>query len=142
MYAFESSFWLKLLLLIIVLSAAMFLFNTLIRKWLGVEKPKAFSHNHVNRIHEKVDWGIRIFFILLMLVGGFINATRLDGETYLFLETWFLLFAMVIVTETVRAVVEWKYAENPKAYLSTILQLAFAMILVILIFATDFFGMF
>ena len=142
MYAFESSFWLKLLLLIVVLSAAMFLFNTLIRKWLGVEKPKLFSHNHVNRTHEKIDWGIRIFFIALMLVGGFINATRLDGETYLFLETWFLLFAMVLATETIRAVMEREYAENPKAYLSTLLQLAFAMILVIVVFATDFFGVF
>lgn len=142
MYAFESSFWLKLLLLIVVVSLLLFLFNTLIRKWLGVEKPKAFSHNPVNSIHSKIDWIIRIFFIALILVGFFINTSRVTQEPYLFLESWFLLFVLIFVTEAVRAVMEWKYAANRKAYLATILQLAFSSLVVIVVIATDFFGIF
>lgn len=142
LYAFESSFWLKLLFLIAVLSLAIFLFNALMRKLLKVERPKAFSYNHVNDTHKKIDWSIRILFIFLMLVGGFINATRLDEETYLFLETWFLLFVLVFITETIRAVMERKYAKNPNAYLYTVSQMVFAMLLVIFVFSTDFFGIF
>lgn len=142
LYAFESSFWLKLLFLIAVMSLAMFLFNALMRKLLKVERPKAFSHNHVNDAHSKIDWSIRILFIFLMLIGGFINATKLDQEPYLFLETWFLLFVLVFITETVRAVMERKYAKNPNAYLYTISQMVFATLLVIVVFSTDFFGIF
>jgi hypothetical protein len=129
-------------LLIAVLSLAMFLFNALMRKLLKVERPKAFSHNHVNDTHKKIDWSIRILFIFLMLIGGFINATRLDEETYLFLETWFLLFVLVFITETIRAVMERKYAKNPNAYLYTVSQMVFATLLVIVVFSTDFFGIF
>ncbi|WP_416144095.1 DUF4181 domain-containing protein [Planococcus koreensis] len=142
LYAFESSFWLKLLFLIAVLSLAIFLFNALMRKLLNVERPKAFSHNHVNDAHKKIDWSIRILFIFLMLIGGFINASRFEEEPYLFLQPYFLLFVLIFITETIRAVMERKYAKNPNAYLYTVSQLVFAMLLVIVVFSTDFFGIF
>ena len=142
LYAFESAFWLKLLFLIAVLSLSIFLFNALMRKLLNVERPKAFSHNHVNDAHSKIDWSIRILFIFLMLIGFFINASRVEEEPYLFLQPYFLLFVMIFITETVRAVMERKYAKNPNAYLYTVSQMIFATLLVIVVFSTDFFGIF
>lgn len=140
MYGIESSFWLKLILLLAAYSMLLFLFNTAIRKWLGVEKPKAFSHNHVNAKHSKIDWSIRGVFIVLILIGGFINATRLPQDAYWFLQPWSLLFVLIAVTETVRAFMEKKYAKNPKAYLFTVFQLGFMLVLIVSLFATDFFG--
>lgn len=140
MYIIESSFWLKLLLLLAVFILLTTLFNALIRRWLGVEKPKAFSHNHVNDRHKKIDWSVRIFFIALMVIGSFINAGRIGQEPYLLLQPWVLLFVLVFTSEIIRAVMERKYAKNPNAYLSTIYQSAFILVLLLLLFATDFFA--
>lgn len=140
MYGIESMFWLKLLFLLTVFSVLMISFNAIMRRWLGVEKRKAFSHNHVNDKHKKIDWSIRLIFIAIMVIGGFINVTMIPREPYLFLQPWFLLFVLIFVTETVRAVMERRYAKNPNAYVFTVFQLVFTMILLILIFTTDFFG--
>lgn len=142
MYGVESTFWLKLVLLLTVFLVLMALFNAIMRRWLGVEKPKAFSHNHVNDRHRRIDWSIRIFFIALMILGYFVNVTRLPQEPYLLLETWFLLFVLLFVTEIIRAVMERRYAKNPNAYIYTISQLALILVFLILLFATDFFGIF
>lgn len=142
MYEVEPAFWLHLLLLLTILFVLMALFNAILRRWLGVEKPKAFSHNHVNNQHKKIDWSIRIFFMALIVLGFFINVPRLPDESYLFLEPWFLLFGLVFITEIIRAIMEKKYAENPNAYIYTIGQLVFILALLILLFTTDFFGIF
>ncbi|MDN7240975.1 DUF4181 domain-containing protein [Planococcus sp. N028] len=120
----------------------MTVFNAIIRRRLGVEKPKAFSHNYVNDQHKKIDWSIRITFMVMMVIGSIINIARLPREPYFLLEPWFLVFVLVFVTETVRAVMERRYAKNPNAYIYTICQLVFIFVLFIILFATDFFGIF
>ncbi|WP_017381884.1 DUF4181 domain-containing protein [Paenisporosarcina sp. TG-14] len=143
MYGFDSTFWLKLLPLLLILTVyfvLMISFNAIMRRWLGVEKRKAFSHNHVNDKHKKIDWSIRLFFIAMMVIGGFINVTIIPREPYLFLQPWFLLFVLIFITETVRAVMEKRYAKNPNAYIFTVYQLVFTLILLILLYTTDFFG--
>ncbi|AIY04991.1 hypothetical protein Plano_1026 [Planococcus sp. PAMC 21323] len=142
MYGGEATFWLNLFLLLTVFVVLMTVFNALLRRWLGVEKPRAFSHNHVNDQHKKIDWSIRIFFIAVMVLGFFINIPRLPDESYLFLEPWFLLFGLVFITEIVRALMERKYAKNPNAYIYTISQLVFILVILTLLFTTDFLGFF
>ena len=142
MYGIEPIFWLKLLLMIMILLLFLFIFNTVISNWLKVDKKKFFSYDHVNEKHKKIDWTIRIVFIVSLLLGYFINITRDPMEWFWFLETWFLVIIYIVVTETVRAVMEWRYEENPKAYILTISQLVFVVILLFTIFKTDFFGLF
>lgn len=140
MYVIEPSFWLKLLLLITVYFVLMALFNIITRRLLGVEKPKAFSHNHVNDQHKKIDWSVRIFFIVVMIVGGFLNVTVIPGGPYLLLQPWFLLFVLIFVTEIIRAIMQRNYEKNSNSYVFTISQLAFILVLLTLLFATNFFG--
>lgn len=47
-----------------------------------------------------------------MIVGGYFNSTRDYTERIWFLETCFLLFGLTILSEAVRAFIEWKYADN------------------------------
>lgn len=140
MYGVESSFWLDLLLIIVIFLVITAVFNAIMRKWLGVEKPKAFSHNPVNDKHKKIDWTIRVFGITVMIIGYFINVSRLPQEPYWILEPWFILLVLIFVTEIVRAIMERKYAKNPNAYIYTISQMVFLLIFIISLFATDFFG--
>lgn len=140
MYGVESSFLLALLLIFAIFLVILAVFNAIMRKWLYVEKPKAFSNNHINDKHKKIDWSIRIFGITLIVVGFFVNVIRLPLKPYFFLETWFVLLVLLFASEIVRAVMERKYAKNPNAYIYTISQMVFLLVFLISLFATDFFG--
>lgn len=141
-YGVESSFWLKFFLFLFVLWLVMFLFSASVRRILKVKQKKMFSYNHLNEQHRKIDWTIRIAFVIAIIVGGIINASRFPVNRILFLETYFLVFMLVFLTEIVTAVMEWKYAENRNAYIFTVLQLIFFTILLLSMFTTDFFGIF
>ncbi|GAB3056353.1 DUF4181 domain-containing protein [Virgibacillus ainsalahensis] len=141
MYVVEPAFWPNLILLLAIILLLMVLFNTIMRKWLRIKKKKFFSYNHVNEKHKKIDWTIRITTIVVILLGYIITITRGPMDMIWFLQPWFILFIFMIVSETVRAVMERKYAENPNAYKLTISQIVFFLILLFTLFMTDFFGL-
>ncbi len=142
MYGIEPIFWLKMIFMIVILLLLFIIFELVLRQWLKVEKKKRFSHNHVNDKHSKIDWSIRIIFIAFIILGSIINANRDYTERIWFLEPWYVLFGLIILSEAVRALMEWKYADNKNAYIFTLSQLVFGIILVISILRTNFFGMF
>lgn len=133
--------WLALLLLLAIVMLLFLLFNAVMRKWLQVEKKKLFSYNHINEKHKKMDWTIRVVFLVVLLLGNFINVTREPMEWFWFFETWFLLIVFIVVSETVRAVMEWKYAVNKKDYIFTISQLIFGVLLILTVTQTNFWGL-
>ncbi|MER2079357.1 DUF4181 domain-containing protein [Psychrobacillus psychrotolerans] len=117
------------------------LFNAVMRKWLQVEKKKLFSYNHINEKHKKMDWTIRVVFLVVLLLGNFINVTREPMEWFRFFETWFLLIVFIVVSETVRAVMEWKYEVSKKDYIFTISQLIFGVLLILTVIQNNFWGL-
>ncbi|WP_394119888.1 DUF4181 domain-containing protein [Planococcus donghaensis] len=140
MVGIDSSFWLDLLFVLVPFFILTFLFNGIMKRWLKVERPKMFSHNHVNDKHKKIDWIFRGVFIALMILGGAVNINRLPEEPILFLEPWVLLLTLVIIAEIIRAIMEKRHAENPNAYIYTLSQLIFIVILLISLFSTNFWG--
>lgn len=137
----DSFFGLKFIVLLVGVWLILFLFGEMTRRLLKVERKKMFSHNHVNARHKKIDWGFRIAAIILIVVGGFVNIARYPS-TILFFETYFLLFVMIFLTESVRIWMEWRYAENRNAYLLSLIQLIFIAIVLIVLFMTNMFGLF
>ncbi|MGF3104436.1 DUF4181 domain-containing protein [Rossellomorea sp. DUT-2] len=135
-------FWLKFILFIAGYALLIFLFNKGMRKLFNVKKKKIFSYHHLNEKHKKIDWTIRITFALLIVVGGFYNATQSPLERIWFLKTHILLIVLILLSETVTAVMEKRYAENRNDYKFTISQLVFLSLSVLLIFSTDFLGLF
>ncbi|MFE7064955.1 DUF4181 domain-containing protein [Sutcliffiella sp. NPDC057660] len=140
-YGIEPFFWLKLLLVLSIFGVVVYLYKSMIRKFLKVEKKKFFSYNHINEKHKKIDWAIRITIVVCMLIGYFTNVLKDFSKGYWFLETYFLLLLFIIITEIATAIIEWKYAKNKNAYLFTIFQLLFIITFMLIMFATDFFGM-
>lgn len=141
-YGVEPNFWLKLFLFLAIIGLILFLFNIVMRKLLRVEKAKFFSYNHLNEKHKKLDWIIRITFIIILLIGFIINILRNPMEPIWFLEPHFLVFIFVIATETARAYMQWKYDTNRNAYIFTISQLVFMIILLVSLYTTNIFGWF
>lgn len=107
--------WLALLLLLAIVMLLFLLFNAVMRKWLQVEKKKLFSYNHINEKHKKMDWTIRVVFLVVLLLGNFINVTREP--------------------------MEWKYAVNKKDYIFTISQLIFGVLLILTVIQKNFWGL-
>lgn len=134
--------FLKLVLVLSVFGLLLFLINKLLRTWLNVEKKKVFSYNHVNDKHKKIDWTIRIIFIFILFIGFFININRDPLKPIWFLEVHILLFAFIFVSEIVRAMMEKRYAENKNDYIFTVLQLVTILVCLLLMYSTDFFGLF
>ncbi|WP_124052247.1 DUF4181 domain-containing protein [Priestia endophytica] len=141
MYSAEPNFGLKFISLLAIILLLWISFNTIMRKWLKVERKKLFSYNHVNEKHKKMDWTIRIITIASILLGFIINMSRDSTDWFWFLQSWAVLFIFIVVSETVRAVMERKYAKNPNTYKLTISELLFVLILFFILFKTDFFGL-
>lgn len=141
MYSIEPTFGLRFISLLAIILLFWISFNTIMRKWLKVKKKKLFSYNHVNEKHKKMDWTIRIITIASILIGFIINISRDSTDWFWFLQSWVILFIFIVVSETVRAIMERKYAKNPNAYKLTIGELLFVIILFFILFKTDFFGL-
>ncbi|MBP2239506.1 protein-S-isoprenylcysteine O-methyltransferase Ste14 [Cytobacillus eiseniae] len=142
MYGIEGIIWLKIILMIVIILFFLVLFNTVMRKWLKVEKKKLFSHNYVNEKHKKFEWIIRISIVVMLF--GFFAYSMSDpvGDGHLYLKfVSIIMFIFIIAIETLRAFMEWKYAANKKAYILTISQLVFVCILLLSIITNNYFGL-
>lgn len=139
--SFVESVFVKLILLLSIFGLFLFFINKVLRKWLNVEKKELFSYGHVNDKHKKIDWTIRIIFIVFSFIGFLTNVKREPLEHIWFLETHMLLFVFIIASETTRVIMEKKYAENRNDYIFSTIQLVIISIFLLLMFTTDFFGL-
>ncbi|MUV38736.1 hypothetical protein JNUCC1_02607 [Lentibacillus sp. JNUCC-1] len=95
-YGIDSSFWLKLLFILVLVGVLLYSFNAIMRRVLKVEKRKLFSLDHVNSLHKKMDWTIRMTFIVLLIFGGIINILR-QPEPILILQPYILMIMLVFL---------------------------------------------
>lgn len=131
----------NLILISSIFGLVLFFINKFLRKRLNVEKKEFFSYNHVNEQHKKIDWAIRITFIVFVLFGFFINANPDPSKHIWFLQTHILMFGFIVVTELVRIVMEKRYAKNKNDYIFTAVQLGVISLFLLAVFSTDFFGL-
>ena len=122
-----------------IFGIVLFFINKFLRKWLNVEKREFFSNHFVNEKHKKIDWTIRISFIVLILFVFFINVSGNPLKHIWILQPYILLFGLVIVTELVRIVMEKRYAANKNDYIFTAVQLVVISLFLLAVFSTDFF---
>ncbi|MFJ5624610.1 DUF4181 domain-containing protein [Peribacillus loiseleuriae] len=63
-------FWIKVGLIAIIVFVVISIIKLLLRKLLKIEKVKkrVFSYNHINELHQKIDKGLRIFSVTLILL--------------------------------------------------------------------------
>lgn len=134
-----TGFWIEFFLIIGGSFFAIYLFNIVMKRVLKVERG-FFSSYYVNEQHKKIERYVRISMVVLMVVGFIVNINRFGVDPIWFLETWFLLFVLIAVTEGLRAVMEWKHAENRNDYKFTVLQLLFIFMIIAILSMTYFLG--
>ncbi|WP_312097686.1 DUF4181 domain-containing protein [Niallia sp.] len=121
----EEIFLLELLIVIFVFFVASYVFDLATRKMLKLERRKYFSYNHINKVHERIDWSIRITFMFILLTAFIINYSY----NLWFLQQYVLLLLFIIVSGITRAIIELKYCKKSKEALFTVLQLGFLLLL-------------
>ena len=139
MYDFEIN---KLIVLLISLVLVLIIFSYTVRKLLGVDRKKWFSYNHINERHKKLDWTVRITFLITLFFSYIYIFSNIELITYWYFNPGSIIFIFLIISELLRAFMEWKYAENKKAFIATIIELCFAIAIFILTIKTLYFGTF
>src|SRR5690606_32066859 len=119
-YDVDPLFWLKLVLLLTIISLLIFIFNFIMRKWLKVDKKPSFFISYVNDKHKKIHRLILVAFLIILTIGFMINVTRHPMESVWFLEPYILVFFFFVTSEIARATMERKYAPNKKDYILTL----------------------
>lgn len=141
MYGIEPIFWIKLFAVVGIFLLISFVFNIIMRKYLKVEKRKTFSYNHVNEKHKKIDWTIRIIFIITLTILTYIGVYKYNSEGMWKFTSSISLMVFIVISEIARAFMEWKYSTNPKAYIFTISQILFLTLLFWIIFKSNFYNL-
>lgn len=132
-----------LLILIVGILLLSFIFNSIMSKFLKVEKRKIFSYDYVNKTHMKIDWVLRIVLVIILTIYLFYTFNDPYKDDF-FWRTLPLKVSLlsIAIPELTRAFMEWKYAENRKAYVLTISQLIFDLILIGIILIIFYFFVF
>ena len=133
-------FWIKVGIAFLILFAVIAVFNLGLRKLFKIERDKKdfFSYGHVNKLHQKVDWFIRIGSgLATIVVFYFLLFDSLSISFFLA-----IMIGLLILDYTVRAAFQWKYSENPKQSILTMNEMTWLIIGVIVIFQLDAFKLF
>lgn len=132
---------LYLILILVSLAVAIFAFDYGMKKLLKVEREKWPSYNHVNRLHKRIDWTIRIAFTVLLMIFFFIEVNSSAKMAFWPFEPWTIFLVFLVLSESVRAYMEWKYADNPRTYILTLSVMIFILMAFLLLVWTNFFGL-
>jgi len=111
-------FLIKLAIFVLIVFGVIVGVKLILRKVLKIEKEKKpfFSYNHINDLHRKIDWGIRIISVITIITTNMLVV----AENY---PNYFLLipiFLIIGLDYPVRAFFERKYSKNPKQYILTL----------------------
>lgn len=135
-------FWVRLAAILVLLYVIFTAFNMIIRRLLRVEKEKLFSYNHINAQHKRWNWMIRIGFMIvlipLVMVSSYYDESRGFWQYAPLIGT----MVLIVLSEGLKAYMQWRHAENRNDYVYTILQIIFAVCLFLTVIMTNFFGFF
>ncbi|WP_422122351.1 DUF4181 domain-containing protein [Planococcus sp. X10-3] len=111
-----------------------------IRKLFNIEPSKRefFSYNHINKLHRKVDWFVRLGTLIAGLVLLYFVALDEHPPSYYLVA----VIGFIMVDDLVRAFFEWRASENPKQSILTLTQMTVfvAAIVFVIQFSFFFFG--
>src|SRR5699024_3085848 len=115
--------WLELIFYFILFFLVIYIFDRIMIKVLQIPKKSVLIYDHVNMAHRKVDWILRIIFIILIVIGTIINSIRDPLPPIFILEPFTLVFILIYVTELWKAYFEWKYEREKNGYKLTLYRL-------------------
>jgi len=127
--------WLNFILIVLVTFTLIAAVRIILRKSFNIEKVKRnfFSYNHINNLHKKLDWMIRITTAIVLIVCLYLIVFG-DFSINLF------LIALIItsgIEYAISAFFEWRHSENPKESIITISEMFIVIFVLFVIIQFD-----
>ena len=132
--------WLNFILIVLVTFTLIAAVRIILRKSFNIEKVKRnfFSYNHINNLHKKLDWMIRITTAIVLIVCLYLIVFG-DFSINLF------LIALIItsgIEYAISAFFEWRHSENPKESIITISEMFIVIFVLFVIIQFDLLALF
>lgn len=120
-YGMPPGVWTELIIILVIAILLAGVLPEIVRYCMKADKKKWFSYNHINKLHKKIDWTLRILSIVSMLV----SAILFYRQPFLIPLILAILGLSQISTQ---AYIEWRFSENRKNYQVSLIQLGLTFI--------------
>ncbi|PFG07688.1 DUF4181 domain-containing protein [Bacillus sp. es.034] len=133
-------FWLKFVLIAVIVFALISLIKFILRKTLKIEKVKKefFSNNYINELHRKVDKWVRRLTGLTLAI---LILVQINNEAFNYLLIVGLIFTSML-DYGVKAFFEYRYSEVPKQAILTVTEWFLVMTAVVVVLQMGVLGSF
>lgn len=123
--------WLNFILIGVIVMVIVYGVRLLLRRALKIKKSKKefFSYNHINDLHRKVDWAMRIIIMI-------VNITLVGMILYENISIAVVVIGLVLLIigdRLVQAFFEWKYSDNPKEAILTLSDMIVMVLSVVIV---------
>lgn len=115
--------WLDLIIYLLIFIVLIYVFDRIMIRVLGIPKTEKKLYDHAKMAHRKVDWILRLVFIIMIILGAIININRDPLPAIFILEPFSLLFILIYVSELCKAYFQWKYERERNTYKASLYRL-------------------
>ena len=114
-------FWVELIIILSVVILLVGVIPAVFRYRMGAGKKKWLSYNHINKFHKKVDWTLRIVFVISVII----SAILFNSQPFI----TYIIFGIFILTQIgVQAYIEWRFSVNRKDFQVSLIQLTLTFV--------------
>ena len=131
-------FWIKYGLIVALVFGCISVVKLILRKLFKIKKVKKelFSYNHINKLHRKVDMGLKLFTTVTLMLLLSVMWFYFEEFNYLFL---FAVIIFAVLDYLVTAFFEWRYSQYPKQSILTLTEMFLILIAIIIVFQLKLF---
>lgn len=120
-YGMPTGFWTEFIIIILIIILLVGIIPAMFRYKMRADKKKWFSYNHINKLHKKIDWTLRIVYMISLIMSAIFFYTKP-------LLLSIILAVFVLCQIGVQAFIEWKFSENRKNFQVSIIQFGLTFI--------------
>lgn len=114
-------FWVELIKILSVAILLVGVIPAVFRYRMGASKKKWFSYNHINEFHKKVDWTLRIVFMISLII----SAILFTSQPFI---TYIICGFFILTQIGVQAYIEWRFSDNKKDFQVSLIQLTLTFV--------------
>ncbi|MGN7410869.1 DUF4181 domain-containing protein [Sporosarcina sp. SAFN-010] len=126
-YGMPPGFWTEFIIIILIIILLVGIIPAVFRYKMRADKKKWFSYNHINKFHKKIDWTLRIVYMISLIVSAIFFYTKP-------LLISIILAVFVLSQISVQAFIEWKFSENRRNFKVSLIQLGLTLITLVGVF--------
>ncbi|KIL51558.1 hypothetical protein KP77_10700 [Jeotgalibacillus alimentarius] len=132
-------------LTLLVVFGVLLLFRPVVGRMMGVDPQKiSLKRHYINETHKKIEWVLFGALITVIITVFIIQVPLIFNDEGL---KWYLdpmpwILVLLVISESIKAYLEWKHEENRRNYKLTLLGTGLVILLAVIIIPTGFFGAF